>query len=80
MMEALVGLFFLPLVASECLSNATLNEQAAGGIPIPKPGSCCMNDVCGLACPLELSPVAHGKLLGFRKVSWLGEHTNAVLL
>jgi hypothetical protein len=52
---ALVGL--LPLVAADCiLSNKTLNDEFAdiiGAGSIPTEGSCCMKDVCGLACPLE---------------------------
>jgi hypothetical protein len=34
-----------------------------GDVPIPTPGSCCMQDVCGLACPLVLPEPAKGTLL-----------------
>ena len=37
---------------TQCLSNKALNDVFAVDGPIPKPGSCCMQDVCGLACPV----------------------------
>lgn len=50
--------------AADCLANPTLNadfENLNGGVPIPIEGSCCMFDVCGLACPEEVSKPAIGK-------------------
>jgi hypothetical protein len=40
--------------AADCLADTTLNadfENLNGGVEIPIEGSCCMFDVCGLACP-----------------------------
>jgi hypothetical protein len=45
-------------VAADCLANENLNadfENLNGGVPIPIEGSCCMFDVCGLACPVDVS-------------------------
>lgn len=40
---------------ASCLSDPTLDEQ----FPSTE-GNCCMNDVCGLPCPEEVSPPAPG--------------------
>jgi hypothetical protein len=66
---ALVGL--LPLAAADCiLSNKTLNDEFAdiiGAESIPTEGSCCMKDVCGLACPVEYpSPLPGAYQVGSR--------------
>ena len=50
-------------VQADCIySNQTLNDVIAGsdGRSIPTPGSCCMQDVCGLACPLPVPPPGPG--------------------
>jgi hypothetical protein len=44
--------------AADCLADPTLNadfENLNGGAAIPLEGSCCMFDVCGLACPEDVS-------------------------
>jgi hypothetical protein len=49
--------------AADCLANPTLNadfETLNGGVSIPIEGSCCMFDVCGLACPVEVSKPIYG--------------------
>jgi len=57
-------LFAVSRADATCIeSNSTLNAEFAGflGVPsIPVPGSCCMNDVCGLACPTEITPPGNG--------------------
>lgn len=63
---ALPLLLLLPSRATaECLANATLNAYFAGDGTIPKEGSCCMFDVCGLACPTEIPPPAKGACRGW---------------
>jgi hypothetical protein len=60
-------------VAADCLANPTLNadfETLNGGVPIPIEGSCCMFDVCGLACPEEVSKPGLGM---YRIVSYICE-------
>ncbi|GKY97133.1 hypothetical protein MPSEU_000671700 [Mayamaea pseudoterrestris] len=47
-------------VSSSCLSNATLEEIFGGGDSLPKPDSCCMQDVCGLTCPVTTSKPGPG--------------------
>jgi hypothetical protein len=49
--------------AADCLANPTLNadfENLNGGVSIPIEGSCCMFDVCGLACPVDVSKPTSG--------------------
>jgi hypothetical protein len=50
-------------VSAECLANATFNDyfQNAAGQPIPTPDSCCMFNVCGLACPTPVSTPGKGE-------------------
>ena len=47
-----------------CLSNSSLNDffvnEVNDGNAIPQEGSCCMADVCGLACPVPVSEPANG--------------------
>lgn len=45
---------------TQCLSNKALNDVFAVDGPIPKPGSCCMQDVCGLACPVPTPEASKG--------------------
>jgi hypothetical protein len=58
--------------AADCLANPTLNadfETLNGGVPIPIAGSCCMFDVCGLACPAGVSKPK----LGTYRIEYLRE-------
>ena len=49
-------------VSADCLANESLNaEFLAGAESIPKEGSCCQADVCGIPCPAELSSPGVGK-------------------
>jgi len=59
----------LPQVTADCLADPTLNAifvpQDVDSIPLPD--SCCQADVCGLACPEEVSSpgVGYGIAVGF---------------
>ena len=47
----------------QCIADHVLNrefEVATGGFELPRQGSCCMWDVCGLACPEPVDPPAPG--------------------
>ena len=49
--------------SAQCIENEQLNyefEQLTGGFEIPQKDSCCMMDVCGLACPEEVEAPAYG--------------------
>jgi hypothetical protein len=49
--------------AADCLADPTLNadfEALNGGVAIPTEGSCCMFDVCGLACPEPVEDPTNG--------------------
>jgi len=49
--------------AADCIANPTINadfEELNGGVEIPIEGSCCMFDVCGLACPTLTSKPSKG--------------------
>lgn len=55
--------FLVEFATSECLSNATFNEdfeELAGG-PIPQEGSCCQADVCNIPCPVPSPEPAIGE-------------------
>lgn len=54
----------------QCLSNTTINaefEALTGGFEIPRQESCCMWDVCGLACPESVPPPSSS----FGHVMWI---------
>lgn len=42
--------------AAKCLSNDEYNEFFANGTSIPREGSCCQFDVCGIPCPSTEEP------------------------
>jgi hypothetical protein len=48
---------------SSCISNRELNTEfeIINGGSIPREGSCCMMDVCGLTCPESTTPPDSGK-------------------
>ncbi|EEC43573.1 predicted protein [Phaeodactylum tricornutum CCAP 1055/1] len=50
------------LVQAECLANTEFNDFFEGlvGAPIPSEGSCCMFDVCGLECPVDVPEPSNG--------------------
>lgn len=42
-------------VTADCIvSNSNIEHDFAGDRVLPVPGSCCMQDVCGLACPVPV--------------------------
>ena len=45
----------VPQVTAQCLSDPELEEIFSGGEELPKEGSCCQNDICGLPCPEPVS-------------------------
>jgi hypothetical protein len=47
---------------ADCLSDPTLNAIFAGDGSIPQEGSCCMQDVCGLACQVGVSEPLKGEI------------------
>jgi len=59
-----IGGWLLPVafVSSECLADTTLNDIFANGTSIPKEGSCCQQDVCGIPCaePVSAPGVGYG--------------------
>ena len=53
-------LFLVKEVASDCLSDPTLNEFFAAGTEIPAADSCCQQDVCAIPCPESVSEPGKG--------------------
>lgn len=64
LMSLAVLLTALPHVAAECLADPALDAEFVsfieGATSIPLAGSCCQADVCGLACPEEVSAPTSG--------------------
>ena len=60
---AVLFLSSLTGVQGTCLSNATLEAIFAGGddVSLPRDGSCCMQDICGLTCPTDVSKPGPGE-------------------
>src|SRR3569832_783970 len=55
------GLLPLKEVKADCISsNSSIEAVFAGDRVLPLPGSCCMQDVCGLACPVPVQMPAPG--------------------
>jgi hypothetical protein len=52
-------------VHANCIANSAINAEfeALNGGSIPKEGSCCMLDVCGLTCPEDVARPSNGKNL-----------------
>lgn len=53
----------LQVDGDQCIADSAINDIfiPPGETQIPLQGSCCQADVCGLACPEEVSPPAVGK-------------------
>lgn len=48
---------------TQCIADPTIErefQQLSGGFELPRQDSCCMWDICGLACPEEVEPPADG--------------------
>jgi len=48
----------------KCIADERINaefEALTGGFEIPRQDSCCMWDVCGLACPAEVEEPNSGR-------------------
>ena len=64
-------------VAGDCLADKALNDifeldETDGRVkPIPRFGSCCQYDVCGLQCPVETPPPSRGTYSGCCEGIWI---------
>lgn len=55
---------FALVVGQQCLSNTEFEsffEKALGVSSLPREGSCCQSDICGIPCPTALSKPKRGE-------------------
>ena len=59
----LIGLAEQVSALPQCLADNALNQEfeaLSGGFELPRQDSCCMWDICGLACPEPVDPPSSG--------------------
>ena len=68
MLTTIVGLLQIHQVVSDCLSNKELEldflDPTIDNDKLPRPGSCCQSDICGIPCPEVLPEITKGYGIG----------------